>query len=296
MESEELYTPKTIRNWAETRARYRAEKNWEQADLLRDRIAATGYTVKDGAGGFEFGRPTISAPEDVPSRLEKESASEWSVAILARDRLEDLSRAAESAVHHGAAHELEVIVIGNGDDATHNLMADLATAHAPVRPFYTSQDLGEGAALCAALRAARGKFILVMGAHIELTGDPFDNLASTLADEKVGVTGGWGAVTTDLMNYEATDGPEVDAVEFYLFAFRRALLSEVGLPDQRYRFYRNLDLDWSLAFKDKGYRLMLAPDLPTKTHEHIWRRTDAEERERLSKKNYRYLPGDDVAS
>src|SRR3972149_6903855 len=45
---------------------------------------------------------------------------------------------------------------------------------------------------------------------------------------------------------------EVDAVEGYLMAFRRDLLSEIGLLDEKYRFYRHLDLDLSFAARTKG--------------------------------------------
>lgn len=289
MSNDDLYVPDSIKKWAAARARHRADKNWAQADELRDRIAATGYVVKDAADGFDIERPTIDSPDDVPSHIEEDDTCRWSVVIIARDRDEDLTRTVQSVLRHGQNHDLEAILVGNGQAPTHDAMADLAVEHPQVRPIYTSQMLGEGASLAVGLRAAQGQYVLVLGVHVELTGDPFGPLEETLSDETIGVTGGWGVTTHDIFTWESSDGPEVDAVESYLFAFRRQLLHEVGLPDQRFQFYRNLDLDWSLAFKDKGYRLVLTPDLPTQTHEHIWQRTDPEEGERMSRKNYRRL-------
>ena len=289
MAGQELYVPEQLKSWAEERANLRAAKNWAEADVLRDRIAAVGYSVRDAEDGFEFERAAIASADDVKSSIESESTLDWSVVIIARDRDDDLTRTVESVVKHAGGHDTEVIIVGNGQQATHKLVADLAVQHPTVRALYTTEELGEGVLLSAALRAAQGTHVLIMGVHIELTGDPFDQLAATLADKSVGVTGGWGVVTEDLMFYNSSDGPEVDAIEFYLFAFRRELLTEVELPDLRFHFYRNLDMHWSLFFKDKGYRLLITPDLPTETHEHIWLRTDPDEGERLSKKNYRHL-------
>ena len=289
MSKQQVYVPDQIRIWAEERAQRRAEKNWAEADTLRDRIASVGYNVKDTPDGFEFSRTTIESAARVKSALEAESTLDWTVVVLARDRDEDLSRAVHSAIKFAPSQTLEVIVVGNGEEATHDMLADLAVEHEAMRPLYTTQHLGEGPSLNAALRAARGKYVLVMGIHIELTGNPFAQLEAMLSDETVGVTGGWGVVTQDLFDWESSQGPEVDAIEFYIFAFRRDTLAEVGLPDERFVFYRNLDMHWSLAFKDKGYRLLITSALPALTHEHIWQRMDREEGERLSKKNYRYL-------
>ena len=57
--------------------------------------------------------------------------------------------------------------------------------------------------------------------------------------------------------------------------------------DEKFVFYRNIDLDWSMAFKDKGLRLMTIPQLPITIHEHPYLRMNADERDRLSKKNYK---------
>jgi GT2 family glycosyltransferase len=74
-------------------------------------------------------------------------------------------------------------------------------------------------------------------------------------------------------------------------AFRRDRVREVGLMDEKFRFYRHLDLDYSFAFRERGYRNHIVPGLPVVRHAHSdWERTPPEERERLSKRNfYRFL-------
>ena len=76
-------------------------------------------------------------------------------------------------------------------------------------------------------------------------------------------------------------------------AFRRADLQRVGLLDEKYRFYRHLDLDFSLRFSDLGQRVIVIPELKAATlqHEHrLWNNTPPDERDRKSKRNfYRFL-------
>ena len=74
-------------------------------------------------------------------------------------------------------------------------------------------------------------------------------------------------------------------------AVRRDRVREVGLTDEKFRFYRHLDLDYSFTFRERGYRNRIVPGLPLRRHAHSdWERTPEEERDRLSKRNfYRFL-------
>jgi len=92
-------------------------------------------------------------------------------------------------------------------------------------------------------------------------------------------------VTTSLLEFEADQGPEVDAVEGYLLAVPRALAARVEV-DARHRYYRNADLDYSFAVRALGYRA-LRVDVPARRHRHrAWHETDPSERDRSSRKNY----------
>ena len=79
----------------------------------------------------------------------------------------------------------------------------------------------------------------------------------------------------------------MDAMQAYCFAFRRQRLQDVGLPRQTFRFYRNLDLDFSFQFKAQGYRIVADQKLPISQHEHrVWSELAEAERDELSRKNY----------
>src|SRR5918996_624609 len=130
--------------------------------------------------------------------------------------------------------------------------------------------------------------VLVADGAGEATGRALEELARADARVRVlhlGPAGGWGVVTTSMLEFEADDGPEVDAVEGYLLAVPRALAARVEV-DPRDRYYRNADLDYSFAVRDLGYRATRV-EVPATRHRHRgYHDTDPAERDRASRKNY----------
>ena len=81
--------------------------------------------------------------------------------------------------------------------------------------------------------------------------------------------GPWGLRTDDLRHFhEEVGSNDADAMQAYCLAFRRPLSGRVGLMRETFRFYRNLDLDFSFQFKDQGYRIVADGSLPFTRHEH----------------------------
>ena len=70
-------------------------------------------------------------------------------------------------------------------------------------------------------------------------------------------------------------------------------IDRVGLFDEKFRFYRHIDLEYSLRFLDRGLKNLVVPEIRANTveHEHrLWHHTPPDERERKSKRNfYRFL-------
>ena len=68
--------------------------------------------------------------------------------------------------------------------------------------------------------------------------------------------------------------------------------SAAGPLDEAFRFYRNLDIWWSLVLRDRGEdaapgRAVVVPGLPLIRHEHRgWTSVAEAERDRLSKRNF----------
>lgn len=73
----------------------------------------------------------------------------------------------------------------------------------------------------------------------------------------------------------------------YCFALPRRVVGEVGWMDERFRFYRHLDLDYSFRIRSHGYRIRVAPCLPMRLHGHrVWEEMDEMERARRSRANF----------
>jgi cysteinyl-tRNA synthetase len=95
-----------------------------------------------------------------------------------------------------------------------------------------------------------------------------------------------------LKEFEESAGPEVDAIEGYCMAFRRADALAVGGFDPKFRFYRIADIEFSFRLRDRGPgRAVVVQGLPLVKHEHrLWEASEPAERDRLSRRNlYRFL-------
>ena len=293
--------PEAVRAMVDERGDLRAQSAFGEADQLRERIGAAGFTVRDGSDGTAVapvsGLPLgesegLHSSDGVPSRLDEPDELDFSVIMVGRDEADSLRRCAEAVLRHAGAHKLELIVVDNGStDGTSDWLDELSAADERVQAIRCDHNLGTGAGRNCGLRSGRGRVVVVVDTSVEFMGDVLPILAAALEDDAAGIVGPFGVNTEDLRDFEDAPGPEVDAVEGYLMAFRRALVREVGLMDEKFRFYRHLDLDYSMAFREAGYHNRIISNLPLRRHAHSdWERTPPEERDRLSKRNfYRFL-------
>jgi hypothetical protein len=131
-----------------------------------------------------------------------------------------------------------------------------------------------------------------MDTSVEVTGDAVTPLVRVLDDPTVGVAGPWGFRSEDLRRFEEVTAGPADAIGGYCQAFRREDVVSRGPLDEHFRFYRNLDIWWSLVLRDEGEgrtprRAVVVPDLPLVRHEHRgWTSVPDPERDRLSKRNF----------
>jgi GT2 family glycosyltransferase len=140
------------------------------------------------------------------------------------------------------------------------------------------------------LKQSRGRYILLLDANMELTGDIFTSLERTLDNDEVGLTGIRGLRTSDLRHFEESREPEVEAIDGMCMAFKRRLLKQCGLFDEGYRFPQYMDIDFSFAMRDAGATTVLTPHLPIISHPATFSGIADSERVRLTKRNfYRFL-------
>jgi hypothetical protein len=293
--------PNEVLDAAHERAAARARRDWPEADRLRGVIEAAGWRIVDRGTDFalspatpptieEAGAVRYGASADVPSRLTESPTTDATVVLIATDFPEDVTRAV-TAVRENCAGQLNVdlVIVADGPSVEQDAALDSLDASAEV--VRTSARLGTGAAWNIGIRRARAAIVVLMDTSVEPTGDVVGPLLAGLEDPSVAVAGGWGLVSSDLRKFEDAPPGDVDAIEAYLMAFRRTDAVERGPVDERFRFYRNLDIWWSLVLRDEGEdrppRRAVAVDVPAIRHQHRgWTSVPDDERARLSKRNF----------
>jgi cysteinyl-tRNA synthetase len=275
--------PDDVKRWASERDERRAARDFAAADALRVRIRERGYDIEDTPGGPVIHQAHAAVrripPAKVESVLDREPRFDVSVQWLVQGWPEDAARGIQAfrRHHHGRSVQ-HVVVDAAGSDPS------VWPDEAEVVPL--DRDPGWGAGRNAGLRRAAGAVVVVVDSSVEPTGDVLTPLERVLDDPTVGVAGPVGVVTDDLREFHPSEGPDVDAIEGYLMAFRREVVARAGLFDEKFRFYRAADLELSFRIRDLGYRAIAVP-VPIERHEHrMWSTTPHEERDRLSKRNY----------
>jgi hypothetical protein len=285
--------PEEVRRLTALREEARHRRDFMAADALRERIRAAGFDVTDTPQGPSV---TPSTPPEtlvshlfrtageVESILELSPTVDASVQWVVQGWPEDVVRGISSfGAHAGPATVGHVVVEAAG-------LPDFDWPE-DVDVIHVDPTAGWAVARNAGLRRAAGSVVLVVDGSIEAAGDVVGPLADALADPSVGVTGPFGIVSSDLHEFRESAGPAVDAVEGYLMAFRRELLTAHAVRfDKKFRYYRTADIELSFQVKALGLRATVTP-VPVIRHEHrMWAATPADRRGQLSKRNfYRFL-------
>ncbi len=285
----------------EHRVGHRRRGEYESADAHREEIASRGFVLRDGADATAA-RPktaweaheetwrSVSSSAEVESLIDEPDEVDFTVGMVAGDHVDDVRRCLRGALRWAGGRTVEAIVVDNGSTGEMaGWLEEEAEREPRLRVVHTDHVLGEGAARNILLRSSRGRVVVLLDTSAEITGDVFGPIAGMLDDPAVGVAGPFGLRSTDLRHFHEWEGEagEMDAMQAYCFAFRRSCLREVGLMRESFRFYRNLDIDYSFHFRDKGYRIVADPDLPVRLHEHrAWSALSEDEREESSRRNF----------
>jgi cysteinyl-tRNA synthetase len=300
--------PDAIVERARLRAAARERRDWSEADRLRAEIEAAGWKIVDRGTNFELapasppdveeaGRVRYGSSAAVPSRLDAAPIGLASVVVLAEEWPDDLARLLASLTEHGP-DGVQIVVVANDPsrDQVPTLVAlderDPGGPGIETDVVWTSARLGHAAALNTGIRRAAAEVIVLLDTSVELTGDAIGPLVRALDDESVAVAGPFGIVSDDLRHFQEAEPGDVDAIEAYCLAFRRSDYVARGPLDEHFRFYRNLDIWWSLVLRDEGVqrpprRALALAELPLERHEHRgWTSLPDEQRDRLSKRNF----------
>jgi cysteinyl-tRNA synthetase len=284
-------TPEEVVRLAEERAVARGSRDFARADALRDRIAGSGWTVVDDPGGYRLEPVSGGATEsparrraaEVPSILVDPPDMDATVHWVCEGWPEDIERAIAAFRAHEAGRSVQYVVA----DVTDREPQGWGEG---VDVVWLEDGTGWAAARNAGIRRTRGRTVLMADGSVEPTGDVFGPLERALEDPGVGVCGPFGIVTRDLRQFDEAHTGDVDAIEGYLMALRRETLVEAGFFDEKFRWYRTADIEFSFRVKDLDRRATIV-DVPVMKHDHrMWFETKPEDRARWSKKNfYRFL-------
>ena len=284
------------------RASLRDAGDYSAADRIRSDLEDEGYVVEDHQSGSYIrpkaewekmvqGRDVVSAASEVPSLVFEEDRHDLTIGVVACNYTCDVERALGSALKWAGDRDIEAVVLDNGsDDGTSDWLDAAAKCDPRIRVIHADHRLGEAAAKNIVLKQSLGRTVVLIDTSVELTGDIYSAIDRLLDDDEVGVAGPFGLRTDNLHHFHdgEDESGEMDAMQAYCFAFRRKSLREVGLMRESFRFYRNLDIDYSFHFKDKGKRIVADNSLPVVQHEHrVWSELAEVERDELSLKNYR---------
>jgi hypothetical protein len=288
MPSETL--PADVQRLLGERAAARAERDWDRADALRDRIAALGWEVQDAEGG-STARPILVRAPEAGDPIDGPATVGVSIQVAAEDNPEDMARFFGGLAANPPLATWELVIVANAP--VEPVAETLASVTLPSEPIVldSMERLGWADARTLGLRHSRGEITILLDTSLEPTGDFVAPLVAAFDDPSVGISGGWGVTSGDAREFhEAPPGP-VDAIEAYCLAIRREALRSVGGFDRRYRYYRNADLDLSFAVRDAGWTAVRTDPLPLRRHEHRgWAALSDDERDRLSRRNfYRFL-------
>lgn len=288
--------PDAVVALAQQRAQARAAKDWAASDALRDEIAALGWLVKDGPDGFSLSeRPpfeVVSSIRELPSGLA--AHARCAVVVLVDGWPQDAATCLDALVAHAPA-DVVIVAVDLGDvDGAGRVVHERATAHPDrVIEVHLATPLaqsGWGPTVTAMLAACATPLVGVMDMSTILDGDALGPILAAFDDPSV-VASGWRGVDVNVddawRSFVDAGAGEVDAVLGYLIVVRREA-ALAAPPHAKAKFYRNADMEWSLAMRAAGGRLVI-PEGALPLHQdrhHGYHDSDPEYRDRESRKTY----------
>lgn len=259
----------------------RRAKDWARADQLRAQIDALGYEVRDSpVGASAVLKPAyrvLDPTKPIPvTRLPPTFGA--SIHVLYEGFRDDLERFVSS--FHKHCDDIEIIVSeAMSPDA--QWLEDLPSVHT----LHFSSDPGWAALRNLAMQLSNGRVVCVADLSVEAAGDLITPIVQALDDPSIGIAGPWGLRTDNKRDFYADPGPEVHAVEGYLFGVRRETLDQVRF-DQKFRWYRHADIDLSFQIRALGLKAVTTPPLGERHTHRAWAALDPDERDKRSRKNF----------
>ncbi len=234
------------------------------------------------------------------------SAPEVSIVVVSYNTRDHLVRLLATVSESGTARPYEIIVVDNASSDGSAAMVE--TDHPGVRLLANDENVGYSRAVNQAIRAAGGRYILILNPDIEVTSGAIDALCHHMEESpETGIAGGKllnpdgtlqyscrtfytfrtllhrrtpigklfpkSTVVRDhlMMDWDHDTVREVDWMLGACMMVRREAILEVGLMDERFFMYFE-DVDWCYRMKQHGWRVVYVPGAEMR---HVHRRDSA---------------------
>lgn len=224
------------------------------------------------------------------------SRGRCTIGVIAAGWPSDLTESVTAMARYSSPDiSFAIVDCGNMDGAGH-AAEDLRAEH-PDRVTVahvagTLDDVGWGPAMKTLIAMTDSPFFAALDTATIAHAPVMDGLLAPFADPAVAVTGWKGANvnTTDWYSFDAAGPGEVDVVMGYLMCVRTDVAREIP-PHKKAKFYRNAELEWCLAIRAGGHKIVVPSDELALTQERHrgYHDSDPDFRDEQSKRNYRRM-------
>lgn len=278
-----MSAPESVHELARARQEARAARDFALSDTLRADIAAQGYEVVDVAGGYEL-RPKKRFPTYESTRDIKAINSgkyEITVAMIIDGFHKDAIETIKS-IKENSDCAIALLVLGDAD-----ALADQLDARTSL--VVLTENFGWGESANALLRNITSEYIVIMDPSTRFTGDAITPVLAELKKREYVAVGWRGGLINLEDEWRSVDDKgigEVDVLFSYFIAMHREDALAARGFNNRALFYRNADIEFSLALRHANGRL-LQMELPlVQERHHGYHDSDPDLRDLQSKKNY----------
>ena len=278
-----MSAPESVHELARARQEARAVKDFARSDTLRAEIAAQGFEVVDVAGGYEL-RPkkrfaTYESTRDI--KAINSGKYEITVAMIIDGFHEDAIETIKS-IKDNSDCAIALLVLGDA-----GALADQLDARTSL--VVLTENFGWGESANALLRNVTSEYIVIMDPSTRFTGDAITPVLTELKKREYVAVGWRGGLINLEDEWRSVDDKGIGEVDV-LFSYFMAMHREDALAargfNNRALFYRNADIEFSLALRHANGRL-LQIELPlVQERHHGYHDSDPEYRDLQSKKNY----------
>lgn len=270
--------PANVVALADERAAAKQSRDFALADQLRSQIDEMGWRITDTPSGYALTpKPAFEIYTSIDALPELEVSTDVTIGIIVDGFIEDARTCIDAIL--ARCSDVTVVAVVVGDEALQR--ENVIELHVATNP-------GWGRLARRIVEISPSPWHVLMDPSTIFDGDAITPMREVLVDGVV--ASGWKGALVDLEDQWRSvidrGSGEVDVLLGYLMMVNRQALLATDTPHAKAVFYRNADLELSLALREAGGRLV-ALDLPVhQERHHGYHDSDPSMREKESRRTY----------